>query len=122
MVGFSLNNKGRYKCDYCDHKSYKTWGGANNHVLAEHQAEHDLVLAKNEIARLKARPPEVKERVVYKDKPQPEYWYIENNGGVYCETCRIVQMRVGIPAGQTIENTPHSPCGNRTLKLVLEVK
>ena len=121
MVGFTLNNRGRYKCDFCDHATYKTWGGAHNHVTDRHPTELALAEKDAEIERLKNRPEKVVEKVVYKDKPKPKYWYIENGGGIYCESCKIVQMRVGIPEGQTIENTPHE-CGNRTLKLVLEVR
>lgn len=135
MIGYTVNNRGRYKCDFCDHRTYKTHGGVMAHIETNHfdlyqfrkaNAELERTIAENErtIARLKSQPPkvEVREKVVYKDRPEPKFWYIENGGGIYCETCKIVQMRVGIPNGQTIENTPHGQCGNRTLKLVLEVR
>ena len=126
MTGYTVNNRGRYKCDFCDHPTYKTMGGVLNHV----QERHELELANATIEDMRAKldrerskPPkiEVREKVVYRDKPEPKYWYIKNGGGIYCSTCKIVQMGVGIPTGQTIENTPHN-CGNRTLSLVLEVR
>lgn len=123
MIGYTINQRGRYKCSYCDHSTYKTAGGIMQHLDKNHSVQLKLDHKDAEIERLKNMPPkiEVREKIVYKEKPEPKYWYIENGGGVYCETCKTVQMRVGIPQGQTIENTPHS-CGNRTLKLVLEVR
>lgn len=124
MVGITVNSRGRYKCDFCNHTTYKTWGGAHNHVTDRHPNELALAEKDAEIERLKNRPPKVVEKVVYKDRPaekEKKYWYIKNGGGIYCETCKVVEMRVGIPEGQTIENTPHT-CGNRTLKLVLECR
>ena len=126
MTGYTVNNRGRYKCDYCDHRTYKTHGGMMTHLDQNHKLDYELAKKDAEIERLKRQPPkvEVRERVVYKDPPakkEPEYWYIKSGGGIYCDTCKIVQMRVGIPVGQTIESTPHE-CGNRTLKLVLEVR
>lgn len=129
MTGYTVNNRGRYKCDFCDHRTYKTISGVLTHVQGNHELElakatADGLRAELERERKKAPKVEVRERVVYKDPPakkEPKYWYIKNGGGIYCETCKTVEMRVGIPEGQTIENTPHT-CGNRTLKLVLEVK
>lgn len=125
MTGFTVNNRGRYKCDYCDHKTYKTRGGMFNHLHEQHPKELEIDRLKAHVKRLENQPPkvEIREKVVYKDPPKKEtkYWYIKNGGGIYCETCKTVEMGVGIPEGQTIENTPHT-CGNRTLKLVLAVK
>lgn len=127
MTGFTVNNRGRYKCDYCDHRTYKTRGGMFTHLHDQHASQLEIDRLKAHVERLEKKPPkvEIRERVVYRDPPAkkaPEFWYIENGGGIYCETCKIVQMRVGIPRGQTIENTPHGQCGNRNLKLVLEVR
>lgn len=124
MVGYTLNNRSRYKCDYCEHSTYKTWSGVLTHLESKHATEWALAKKDEEIERLKNRPAKVVEKVVYRDAPkkkEPEYWYIKNGGGIYCSTCKQVQMGVGIPAGQTIENTPHH-CGNRTLMLVLECR
>ncbi len=129
MVGYTINNRSRYKCDFCTHPTYKTMTGVLTHL----QDRHELELAKAtadglraELDRERRKPPKVveKERIVYRDPPaskEKKYWYIKNGGGIYCETCKTVEMRVGIPEGQTIENTPHT-CGNRTLKLVLECR
>ena len=126
MTCFTVNSRGRYKCNFCDHSTYKTVAGIQSHLQARHELEMTKALLeenKREVIRLRSQPPkiEVREKVVYKEKPTPKYWYIKNGGGIYCETCKVVETRVGIPEGQTIENTPHT-CGNRTLKLVLEVK
>lgn len=126
MLGYRVNTRGRYKCLFCDHWTYKTLAGIDNHVQGRHAlelAEATTEALRAEVDRLKTLPPKVVEKVVYREPPakkDKEYWYIENGGGIYCETCKTVQMRVGIPKGQTIENTPHV-CGNKTLKLVIEV-
>lgn len=128
MIGFTENNRGRYKCNYCDHSTYKTWGGANNHVLANHplELERDRAIQRAEYAEkakaeLSRQLADANKRAEQTQKKESKYWYIKNGGGIYCESCKQVQMGVGIPEGQTIENTPHH-CGNRTLKLVLEVR
>lgn len=121
MVGYTINNRSRYKCNYCNHSTYKHYSGVEAHLQANHATELAIAEKDAEIERLKNKPAKVVEKIIYKEKPEPKYWYIENGGGIYCETCKTVQMRVGIPTGQTIENTPHS-CGNRSLKLVLEVR
>lgn len=129
MVGAHTIRGGRYKCDFCDHTSYKTVAGIQAHLKDQHL--HSLRLAEKdaEIERLKNKPPKVvekivtKERVVYKDKPEPKYWYTKPVGiaGIYCSSCKQVILNPGIPVGQTIENTPHQ-CGNRTLFPVVEVR
>lgn len=127
MTGLRSMGNGNLKCLFCNHKSYKCYGDALTHV----QNNHELELANATIEEMRGKleqaenkPPkiEIREKVVYRDPPakKEEYWYIKNGGGIYCETCKTVQMGVGIPEGQTIENTPHH-CGNRTLKLVLAV-
>jgi hypothetical protein len=129
MTCYTINSRGRYKCNFCDHSTYKTHGGIQTHLQSRHELEMTKALLeenKAEVIKLRSQPPkvEVKERIVYRDPPakkETKYWYIKNGGGIYCESCKIVQMGVGIPEGQTIESTPHN-CGNRTLKLVLEVR
>jgi hypothetical protein len=122
MIGYTINNRNRYKCKYCDHPTYKTHGGVILHVNEKHSHEYQLELKDLEIERLKNQKPRVeyKERVVYRDKPETEqkYWDVS---GVYCPSCKVVNVNVGIPVGQTIENTPHNPCKNRGLMLVREV-
>jgi hypothetical protein len=135
MTGYHEIRGGRYKCDFCDHTSYKTYAGISAHLQAHHAKELNEVLA-NELAKTMAdlhkeriKPPKVvekvvtKERVVYRDKPEPKYWYTKTVGiaGIYCTACKLVQLNPGIPTGQTIENTPHQ-CGNRTLLPVVEVR
>lgn len=131
MIGFHTIRGGRYKCDFCNHTSFKTSAGAINHLNANHIKELNEMLldkaekAEAELRRERNKPPriETREKIVYKDKPEPKYWYVRNYGmeGIYCTTCKQVQTGVGIPYGQTIENTPHQ-CGNRTLLPVVEVK
>lgn len=121
MYGFTTNNRGRYQCDFCSHNSYKIWGAAKSHVERFHAHELEVAKLKREIKILKEKKTDaLQPRVIYRDPPKPKYWYIKNGGGIYCETCKTVQMDVGIPVGQTIESTPHD-CGNKTLKLVLRV-
>lgn len=131
MTGIRTMGNGRYKCIFCSHKSYKRQADALTHVHNNHELElanATIEEMRGTIARLKKQPPKVveKERVVYRDPPakkEPEYWYVRKYGmeGIYCSTCKQVQTGVGIPVGQTIENTPHS-CGNRTLMPVVEVR
>lgn len=128
MTGFTQNNRGRYKCDFCDHSTYKTMSGVLTHVQGNHELELAKATAEGlraELDRERRKPPKVveKERVVYRDPPKKEktYWYLPAGHGIYCESCKEVQIGVGIPEGQTIENTPHH-CGNRTLKLVVAVR
>lgn len=131
MKGYHEIRGGRYKCDFCDHTSYKTYAGITTHLQTHHAKQLNEVLA-NELAKTMAdlhkeriKPPkvEVREKVVYRDKPEPKYWYTKNVGiaGIYCTSCKQVQLNVGIPVGQTIENSPHQ-CGNRTLLPVVEVR
>lgn len=122
FVGYTINNRNRYKCNFCDHSTYKTFGGVHNHLNANHELEYKLALKDRDIERLKNKPPkvEIREKVVYRDQDEPKYWY-PKIAGIYCPTCRIVNTRVGIPVGQTIENTPHNPCKNRGLMPVVEV-
>jgi len=53
MVGAHTIRGGRYKCDFCDHTSYKTVAGIQAHLKDQHL--HSLRLAEKdaEIERLK---------------------------------------------------------------------
>ena len=121
MVGYRSNNRGNYKCEFCGHPTYKTIAGIERHLKDQHLHSWQLAKKDAEIARLKNQPPKIEERVVYRDPPaepkKQKYWY----RSVYCATCKLVMTGAGIPVGQTVENTPHSLCGNRTLMLVTEI-
>jgi len=132
MTGYRVTTRGRYKCSFCDHPSYKRMGGVLGHIRDKHElqlANATIEEMRGKIDQLKNQPPKIveKERIVYRDPPKTEkkkeYWYVRNYGleGIYCTACKQVQTGVGIPVGQTIENTPHS-CGNRTLLPVVEVR
>jgi hypothetical protein len=122
MTGYTVNTRGRYKCEFCDHKTYKTVSGILTHV----QGSHELELAKAtaealraELQRERSKPPKVveKERVVYRDPPkpkEPEYWYTN----VFCVTCKHA-FHTGIPKGYSIDNTRHSTCGTVALLPVI---
>lgn len=130
MTGYRVTTRGRYKCSFCEHPSYKRIGGVLSHIRDKHELElanATIEEMRGTIDRLKSQPPKVveKERIVYRDPPaekKKEYWYPRNAAGIYCPTCKVVNTGAGIPVGQTIENTPHSPCNNRGLLLVLEVR
>lgn len=125
MIGYHTTNRGRYKCDWCDQRSYKTLGGISTHINSHHATELAKALEtqvselQTALRRAESKPPKIveREKVVYKDKPDPKYW----NHGVYCTACRIAYRSVGVPFGQTIESTPHSNCGTRSLLPVNEV-
>jgi hypothetical protein len=122
MTGYHTTNRGRYKCDFCDQRSYKTLSGINTHVQSNHELELERATSeglRKELERERRKAPKIveRERVVYKDKPDPKYW----NHGVYCTACRIAYRSVGVPFGQTIESTPHSNCGTKSLLPVNEV-
>lgn len=128
MTGYHTIRGGRFKCDFCDHKSYKTLSGILNHVQGSHELEVAKATAdglREELQRERNKAPKIKtvEKIVYKEKPEPKYWYTKTVGiaGIYCSSCKQVILNPGIPTGQTIENTPHQ-CGNRTLFPVVEVK
>lgn len=133
MTGYRVTTRGRYKCSFCDHPSYKRLGGVMSHIRDRHELElanATIEEMRGKIDRLQKQPPKIveKEKIVYRDAPKPApkktvYWYVRDYGmaGIYCTSCKQVQLNVGIPEGQTIENTPHK-CGNRTLLPVVEVK
>lgn len=128
MTGYKLNRNNRYQCIFCNYPAYKRMGDCLLHVNKKHAlelAEASREELRAELQRERNKPPkiEIREKIVYKSKPDPKYWYVRDHGieGIYCTACKQVQTGVGIPYGQTIENTPHH-CGNRTLLPVVEVK
>lgn len=128
MTGYTQNTRGRYKCNFCNHPAYKRQFDVVTHLQGKHELEiTKAILEENkaEVTRLRSQPPKVveKERIVYRDAPQPEkveYWY-PKAAGIFCTTCKVVMCNAGIPIGQTVESTPHH-CGNRTLMLVMEIQ
>lgn len=125
MTGYTVSSHGNYKCTFCKNpKAYKSHKGITDHLESNHEVEYKLAQKDAEIERLKNQKPRVeyKERVVYRDppadkNPDPKYWH----HGIFCTACRIAYRSVGIPFGQTIESTPHSNCGTRSLVPVDEV-
>lgn len=127
MTGYSLSKRGRYKCDFCDHKSYKTMSGVLTHLHSNHELELEKATSdalRAELQRERSKPPKVveKERIVYRDppaKPEPkqEYWY----RNVFCTTCKLA-FHTGIPKGYAVENTRHSTCGTVALMPIERVE
>lgn len=126
IAGIRLNKRANFNCIFCKHASWKRMSAAEAHVLKIHPAENENAELKRKIETLQTVPPKIitkekiveKERIVYRDAPKPKYWYTN----IYCETCRIVIQNAGIPNGQSIESTPHSICGTRSLKLVVAIQ
>lgn len=120
MIGIHETKQHNWRCDFCSHTSWKTQTGALNHAEREHPKDLRIQRLAYDLERERNKAPkiEVREKVVYRDAPKPKYWYRT----VYCSTCKIVLTGAGIPREQTIENTPHSDCGNRTLMLVTEIR
>lgn len=122
MSGYKINKRGRYQCSFCTHPSYKIYGALISHLNTKHELEFKLAQKDDEIERLSGRKPrvEIREKVVYRDppkKPDPKFWYT----GVFCTSCKIAYGSVGVPYGQTLEETPHSNCGTKSLVLCSEV-
>lgn len=120
ISGYTITKRDRYKCEHCDHKTYKTKGGILKHLEDNHALEQEVALLREKLRIVGDKPRvEVREKVVYRDAPkkaEPKYWYVT---GIYCSSCKTASRNTGIPVGQTIENTPHH-CGNRTLMLITE--
>jgi len=122
MKVYSINSRGRYKCNFCDHNTYKTINGVNTHANNIHSHAIELAKKDEEIQRLNIKPQVIyKDKIVYREAPKPEAikcWY--GPIAVFCTSCKIVNRNPGIPIGQTIENTPHT-CGNITLLAVSRI-
>lgn len=122
MTGYRINRNGRYQCLFCSHPAYKQVTPALKHI----QGKHELELANATVEEMRRKldeannkPPkiEVREKIVYQEKPKPKYWYPT---GLYCATCKVAMSNAGVPREQTIESTPHSVCGTRSLMLITE--
>lgn len=112
MTGIRINKRGNYACEFCDHSSWKQRAAAENHVQREHPEQLKIAELEQQLKRerLKKQTVQTVEKVVYKEKPKPKYTYHD----VCCVNCRLA-FHTGIPFGQTIEETPHSDCGTRTM-------
>lgn len=123
MAGLSpdISPHGRYKCPYCNHKLWKQYGAASNHIRNMHKEEaekHELELDNK---RLKHDNDALREQLKSALKPKPvakEVKYYDAT--IYCATCQRV-WSAGMPRGQTFAETPCSTCGNRTLHLVSNI-
>lgn len=120
LVGLRINNRSNYACLFCTHKAWKGEAAAERHVLEKHPKERMDLLAKK-LQEAQNKPPriEYKERIVYKDRPEPEYK--DKLVNVFCETCFIVMQDVRLPRNSTIHSTSCNYCGCTTLKLVHKV-
>lgn len=123
MVGYTVNNRNRFKCKYCDHTTYKHATGVLTHIEQRHplELERDKAIARAEYAE-KAKV-ELSRQLAEATKPTPKkeevkFWRVP---GLYCSNCKSAQRGGGIPIGQTVEDTPHSTCGTRSLMLILEL-
>lgn len=122
MIGLRINTRGRYQCTFCTHRSWKLKAAAKSHVQRYHFTElaAETERLEAEVRKLQDRPARVIEKVVYRDPPKPakpEFWRTT----AYCDTCKVVITNIGIPRGQNLEETPHSNCGTKMLKLVKEI-
>lgn len=132
MIGYTQNNRGRYKCNYCDHATWKTSSGALNHVEQQHPAELATARAE-EKARLKIRDAERRanlaegraleaeaearrlRQVAAKPKEQARYSAVR-----YCPNCLAVDS-VQIVMGQAVGAGGCFRCGNTNGQLVEHV-
>lgn len=120
FVGLRYNNRGNYQCVFCTHKSWKAESYGITHVESKHPKERaDLLSKKLQEAQNKPPRVEYKERIVYKDRPEPEY--SDKRVNVFCETCCIVMTDVRLPKNHTIHTTSCNYCGCTTLKIVHKV-
>lgn len=117
MVGYTVNTHGRYKCEYCNHKTYKTVSGIERHLYDQHLMSWRLAQKDAEIARLKNMPP--KERIVYRDPPEPKD-DARYSAVVYCPNCLTVDS-VSIVRGQAIGVGGCFRCGAKGGQLVEHV-
>lgn len=120
FVGLRYNNRGNYQCVFCTHKSWKSESYGIAHVESKHPLERAKLLAEK-LKEAQNKPPRVeyKERVVYKDRPEPEYR--DERVNVFCEECRIVMQNVRLPKNHNIHTTSCNYCGTTSLKLVHKI-
>lgn len=120
FVGLTATSHGNYKCLFCNHKVWKREEPGIKHVTEKHLVERAELLSKK-LKEAQVKPPriEYREKVVYKEKPEPQYKNERVN--VSCETCFVVMTDVRLPKNNTIHNTSCNYCGCTTLKLVHKV-
>lgn len=120
FVGLKYTSQGNYKCLFCTHKVWKREEPASKHVMTKHPVERaDLLAEKLKEAQNKPPRIEYKERVVYKDRPEPDYKDKQVN--VFCDTCCVVMTDVRLPKNHTIHTTSCNYCGCTTLKIVHKI-
>lgn len=119
-VGLRVNTRGNYSCLFCTHKSWKSEKLAISHVDLKHPKERADLLAKK-LDEAQNKPPRVeyKDRVVYKDRPEPDYKDKQVN--VFCDTCKIVMSDVRLPKNNTVHTTSCNYCGCTTLQIVHKI-
>lgn len=114
MSGWSpdINTRGRYKCPYCAHTTWKQYGAAERHIMTVHYVEaakvvEDQLRADNrklleDLQRCRQAPPA---------KPpaeKREYYQCV----LYCKNENRV-LKAGMPKGVLVENVTCSGCGVR---------
>lgn len=121
FVGLTMTSQGNYKCLFCNHKVWKqSEKMAIAHVEDKHPKERAKLLAEK-LIEAQSKPPriEYKEKIVYKDRPEPDYQ--DKRIDIYCSTCRIVMQSVRLPLHHTIDTTSCSNCGNTSLMMVSKI-
>ena len=119
-VGLQYTSRGNYKCLFCDHKVWKREEPAKNHVNNKHPKERaDLLSKKLQEAQNKPPRTEYREKIVYKDRPEPEYK--DERIDIYCTNCCIVMTGVRLPRHNNINTTSCNKCGLTTLALVTKI-
>lgn len=100
------NSRGRYKCPFCDHKTWKQHAAARNHIVQYHKAEAELAQAKARTERLQREKVDLERKLAEAQKPKPEAKKEKEvkrySATVYCTNCRWVSD-VLIPEGVTIK-------------------
>lgn len=119
-VGLRINRNGKYACLFCTHKAWKSEGPAMRHVDSKHINERARLLA-DKLQEAQNKPPRVeyREKVVYKDRPEPEYK--EDRIDIYCTNCCIVMTGVRLPVRHSISTTSCNKCGLATLAIVSKI-
>lgn len=119
-VGLRINRNGKYACLFCTHKAWKGEGPAMRHVDNNHMKERAKLLA-DKLQEAQNKPPrtEYREKVVYKDRPEPEYK--DERIDIYCTNCCIVMTQVRLPRQHSISTTSCNKCGLTTLRIVSKI-
>lgn len=119
-VGLRINNRSNYQCLFCTHKAWKSESYGIAHIDSKHPKERADLLAKK-LQEAQNKPPriEYREKVAYKNRPEPEYQDKQVN--VFCDECRVVMTNVRLPKSHTIHTTSCNYCGTTSLKIVHKV-